>query len=230
MTLRRMLRPVLVPAAVLWVGAMLASCSGADGQARSFESLAQMVSAVRINEASDPKAEPGRGGLFHPALRKPQPLQVQIMDPHDLWDARDGGLKGAVGQIGDRLAEAAAPVVSEVVIQRAALQVNAPPSLRPGPKDEPERTAPPMPMADPGIRWTKLQLGAYSDREAARLAWLRVSNGEARSALTGLSPLYETIDADGRRLTRLKVAAPISSAAAICRAAAASDPWCARLA
>ena len=56
------------------------------------------------------------------------------------------------------------------------------------------------------------------------------NGGDAAWALDGLSPVYEGVEVGGRRLTRLKVAAPAAGAAAVCAAAGIDDPWCNRVA
>ena len=214
MTLRRMLRPALVRVAVLSAGAALASCTGVDSDANRFEDMAQHVANIRLDGAP---AGSGDASLFRPAIRsKPQPLTVQIMDPHDLWDARDGGLRGAVGQVGERVVEAASPAVAQVAMQRAVLRPSEPAPLRPA-------------MAEaPAEALATIQLGAYSTPEAARMAWDRAASGPAGAALAGLSPVFEAVEVNGRSFTRLKIVAPAASAVAICQTAAASDPWCAR--
>ena len=72
-----------------------------------------------------------------------------------------------------------------------------------------------------------LSLGAFSSEASAREAWARLSTGDARAALDGLSPRFEPVTVNGRELVRLKVGAPADTAAEICRAAQISDPWCA---
>ena len=84
----------------------------------------------------------------------------------------------------------------------------------------------PAPRASRG----QVQLGAYSSEAAARAAWTRLKSGDAAWALDGLSPVYEGVEVGGRRLTRLKVAAPAAGTAAVCAAAGIDDPWCNRVA
>ena len=148
------------------------------------------------------------------------PLRVEIMDPHDLWDARDAGLRGAIQRETSHVVEAAAPAVARAVVQQAADRVAFRATA------EPLRPAI-RPTAAMTVR-TTIQLGAYSSEAAARSAWTAVSTGAARQSLKGLSPMFEAVQVNGRALTRLKVAAPAATAAAICRAAQVSDPWCAR--
>ena len=71
-----------------------------------------------------------------------------------------------------------------------------------------------------------VQLGAYSSEAGAREAWRRL---KVRADLGQLSPVYETVQVEGRVLTRLKVGPiPAEQAADLCRAAQVSDPWCRR--
>ena len=206
----------------------MTSCSAVEGDANRFESMAQHVADIRLDGSAPAASRSGEQAHMRPAITAgPQPLKVELMDPHDLWNARDGGLRGAVGQIGSRVAEVAAPVVAEAAVQRASLRIAEAAPMRPAIQVEPAQVASPALKSEPAVART-IQLGAYSSPEAARVAWSKVSSGAARSALTGLSPVYEAVEVNGRPFTRLKIAAPAASAAAICQAAAVSDPWCAR--
>ena len=229
MTLRRMLRPALVSLAVFGGGLTTASCGQVEADGGRFEGLAQHVADIRIDSTPDPSR-----------------LKVEVMDPHDLWDARDGGLRGAIHHVSTRTAEtvapvvagAVAPVVAEAVIQRASTRIMAGAPMRPAIDRTPEASV--MPRAVPAVlpavaraapaaeARTTIQLGAYSSPAAARTAWADLSGGRANAALKGLSPTFEVVEVKGRPLTRLRVAAPESSAAAICQAVAVADPWCAR--
>ncbi|MEG0819439.1 MAG: SPOR domain-containing protein, partial [Brevundimonas sp.] len=68
-----------------------------------------------------------------------------------------------------------------------------------------------------------IQLGAYGSQASAQAAWERLGQG-------GLSPVFEPVEVNGRRLVRLKVRAGSAQAKALCERAAASDPWCVRAA
>lgn len=222
MTLRRMLRPALVCFTVMLGAGALASCSAAEGETSRFESLAQHVADIRLDGSPGPASLAAEPAHMRPAMAaRRSPLKVELMDVHDLWDARDGGLRGAVGDIGDRAAQVAAPVVAQAVLQRASLSTA---TMRPAIAAEP---AEPVTREASDTR-TLIQIGAYSSPEAARVAWANVSKGSARGALSGLSPVYEAVEVKGRQFTRLKIAAPAASGAAICQAVAVSDPWCAR--
>jgi hypothetical protein len=52
---------------------------------------------------------------------------------------------------------------------------------------------------------------------------------KASADLAALAPVFEPVEVQGRTLTRLKVGpVPTEAAAAVCRAAAVADAWCAR--
>jgi hypothetical protein len=46
------------------------------------------------------------------------------------------------------------------------------------------------------------------------------------AALAGLSPVFEPVEVQGRRLIRLKSYAPAKQAASLCLAAGVDDHWC----
>jgi len=219
-----MLRPVLASL----LGLSTVSCGVGWDDANRFETLAHKVAEIPLEGA--PSANPAspvrmadETGL-RPALSAAEgALRVEVMDPHDLWDARDGlksdrparsdGLRDALVRATPAMAEAAAPVarqMAEGALRRAVGRET-------------------QPAAAQTLRdRTTIQLGAYSTRQAAQDAWATVSGGAARQALKGLSPVFETVLVNGRPFTRLKVAAPSAAASAICRAAEVTDPWCAR--
>jgi hypothetical protein len=195
----------------------MASCGAVEGaEGRRFESLAEQVADIPLN--AEPRLRPDI------ASQESHRLKVEVMDPHDLWDARDGGLRGLIERSSTRAAEAAAPGVAEAVAQEASLRIAEVSPTRPAISAEP---APRLVPAADKSRAT-LQLGAYSSPAAAEAAWRAVSNGSAGESLKGLAPRYETVQVNGRALTRLRIAAPTDQASAICQAVASSDPWCAR--
>ena len=219
MTPSRMLRPVLISLTALAV----ASCSAVESDPNRFEGMARHVADLRLDgsaradgqvvapvpTAADVGLRPARPDT------RPAPLQVQIMDPHDLWDARDGRADGM-----------------RAAISRAAIETARHEYERVAPV-EPARPAPQVERAivhaapQEAVGLTTLQLGAFSSEAAARNAWARISGGPAGNALSGLSPVYQAVEVKGRSLTRLTVKAAPDSAA-ICRAAEITDPWCAR--
>lgn len=164
---------------------VLAGCGGAESGPRRFESAAQRVAAIPLSDKDERAA----------------PLKVELMTPHELWDAREG-LAGKV-----RRAAASAPPAY------ADPEVSAP------------SAAPPPPAAAAARH---VQLGAFSSEDSAREAWARLGRGPGGAVLSGLRPDYEAVEIGGRRLVRLKVAASAEQAQALCRELAASDPWCVR--
>jgi hypothetical protein len=163
-----------------------------------FENLARMVSDVPVS--LERPGEASSSGAT--ALRKPQPVRVEVLDPHDLWDARDGLAPAVVKAAAPLAAEAA---VGEVKRQSAELRTAVLPARRGGTR--------------------LIQLGAFSSREAAEAAWSKL--GENR-ALSGLTPRFEPVTVGDKALVRLKVAAPADAAASICAAAGVDGPWCRR--
>jgi len=223
-----MLRPVLVSLALSGVGLTTASCGMVDADPHRFESMAQKVADIRLDGSEAPASPtpapaPLTGTAAASGLRSG--LRVEVMDPHELWDARDG-LTHAVRQESAAVVEAAAPVVAHAAMGAVVQQV----STRAAEVARPARTDGLRSglAAAPAATRTTIQLGAYSSEAAARSAWSTVKAGAASHALNGLSPVFERVTVNGRTLTRLKVAAPTAAAVAICRAAQVSDPWCAR--
>ena len=209
MTPSLLLRPVLVCAAA----ASLSACGMIDSDPHRFEAMAESVAAIPLDgEAGAATARTQAETGLRPALR------VQVMDPHALWDARDGGLGRMAGDPAPRLVAAMAPSTAEAVVQTVSARLDsaaAKAGLRPA---QPQR-----PKAPSGANAALVQIGAYSSEAAARAAWARLD-------LDDLTPVFEAVEVDGRRLTRLKVRAPASGAAAVCAAAGIDDPWCHRTA
>ena len=205
------LRPVLLGL----LGLATASCGMVEGDPRRFESLAERVAGIPLDDGLS-KPRPAPVAVSAEAVRNPGALRVEVMDPHTLWDARDLGLRGAIEQAGPAVVAAAAPVVTQAVMQKVA----PPPSLA-----RPDAVPPKAPTVVAPPRET-LQLGAFASPAAARAAWTRIS--AAGSAVATLTPAFETVNVDGRALTRLKVSAPAEVVRAVCRAADAADLGCLR--
>lgn len=210
MTPTDLIRKGLTGAAILSLGA----CGMVESDPHRFENLAQHVAEIRLSAESSrdaPSADPRPAD--ETGLR--QTLRVEVLDPHALWDARDGGLRGFVEAAAPAVAEAAAPAIVQAASDQVGRAVSE--HLRP----MRDAAMPAAPRAD-----AMIQLGAFSSEAAARQAWTRFSTGDAGAALAGLSPIYEPVSVNGRDLVRLKVGAAADTAAAICRAAQVSDPWC----
>ena len=159
MTPSLLLRPVLACAAA----ASLSACGMIDSDPHRFEAMAESVAAIPLDgEAGAATARTQAETGLRPALR------VQVMDPHALWDARDGGLGRMAGDPAPRLA-AMAPSTAEAVVQTVSARLDsaaAKAGLRPA---QPQR-----PKAPSGANAALVQIGAYSSEAAARAAWARL--------------------------------------------------------
>lgn len=220
MTPTLIIRPVVVLVAAFGLNA----CGMIDSDPHRFENFANSVAAIDLDGkgAAAPVRTAAEAGL-RPALR------VEVMDPHALWDARDG-LDAAVERAAPQLVAAAAPAMADAVVQQVSARMDSAASragLRPVLQTRPTTA---RPTEAPRVSRALVQLGAYSSDAAARSAWARLKSGEAASALNGLSPVYEGVQVGGRRLIRLKVATPAAGAASLCAAAGIDDPWCNRVA
>ncbi|RZJ42677.1 MAG: hypothetical protein EON87_14105 [Brevundimonas sp.] len=207
----------LRPAVLASLSLALGACGMVEGDPNRFQKFGEQVASLDI--PMNP-GEAGRviGGMpdaaaggLRAAIPTPRQstgprdaLKVQVMDPHDLWDAREDGLRGALVQAA--VAEAA-PRMAQAAVQQVAVRTQS------------------------AVRRTTIQLGAYSSAEAAQTAWTTARRSFSGAALNSLSPTFEAVTVNGRHLTRLKVGpVPIETAAALCRAAEVADPWCARAA
>ena len=209
MTPRLLIRPVLVCLAA----ATLSACGMVEADPNRFENMARAVAAIPLEAGEDRPASRAPVRTATEAGLRPA-LRVEVMDPHALWDARDGGLRAMAEEQGGRIAAAAAPAVAEAVVRDVSARVDgaaARVGLRPA--------RPPSPRADV----TLIQIGAYSSEAAARAAWTRLD-------LKGLAPVFEPVEVNGRRLVRLKTPVSAARAAAVCAAAGVDDPWCRRAA
>ena len=206
MTPRLLIRPVLLSVAA----ASLSACGMVESDPHKFESMAESVASIPLDGTRSSQAE----GL-RPAL------EVEVLTPHALWDARDGDtdLAGSVREAAPQLIQSSAPAVAEAVVQRASLEVREAGAavLRPAMRDEPV-------IRTEGA--SLVQLGAYGSEASARAAWARLKSGSAAWALEGLSPVYEPAEVNGRHVVRLKTRTPGAGAAALCAAAGIDDPWC----
>ncbi len=212
MTPSRMLRPVLLGL----LGLATSSCGEVGSDSHRFQTMAQAVADIPLDGAPGPQRTEASTDL-RPAFAtsdsviNPGPLRVEVMSPHDLWDARDAGLRGSVEAMVPAVVEATAPVVTQAVLRRAAE------------RETPTRAEPAVVRE---VARTTLQLGAFASPAAAQRAWLRIA--QAGQGVAELSPMFESVQVDGRSLTRLKVSAPVDAALAVCRAADAAQLGCLR--
>jgi len=212
MTPRLPIRPVLV----LCAAATLSGCGMVESDPHRFEKMAQGIAAIPLDggrPAPTVAAASAQTAGLRPALR------VEVLDPHALWDARDGGLKAMTDDVAPRIAAAAAPVVANAVVETVATRIDGV-AARAGLRSTAE-SAGPGPL---------VQIGAYSSEALARAAWTRLRQGPNADVLAALTPVFEDVEVDGRSLTRLKVRAPADGAASLCAAVGIDDPWCRRAA
>lgn len=211
MTSSRMLRPVLT----LLAGGLVASCGSADGDPARFATMAQHVADISLDGGAGREKPPVEATAAERGLRPAYSesalshagLKVEVMDPHELWDARDG-LRPAFP-------------ATRPVVQPAAQRIAAQPAMSVSVEEG-------RPVTAQAQTRKVIQLGAYSSPEAARAAWAAIRTGQAGSVLGDLTPDFEAVKVDGRSLVRLRVSAPPAAAAAVCRAAEVTDPWCMR--
>lgn len=198
---------------------LLSACGGVEGEQRRFETMAQRVADIEVPLDAGGKARPVQADAKSAGLRPADgftPVQVAVMDPHDMWDARDAQAAGL-----RFVAKAAAPAVAQAAVQHVSTAVDA--AL-------PTRAVAEKPaLRATEVRRAMIQLGAFSSEDAARAAWDKVRGGAARASLEDMTPVFESVQVNGRALTRLKVG-PIApdAALAVCRAAQVADPWCRR--
>jgi cell division septation protein DedD len=227
-------RPVLITLALV-----LSGCGAVDGDSPSFRALADRVAAIDI--PLDPEAAGSAQVEPRPAAEKPglrplkfSPVHVQVMSPHEMWDARDAlsggtallaaddadsdGLRDAVVRMArprlEPVAQTAAPDAGRAELEPRAASTETP-KLRPA-------VVRPAPQSEGRM----IQLGAFSSPAGAQAAWARL---KARADLSNFSPVFERVEIDGRSLTRLKVGPiPAEAASTLCAAAQVADPWCRR--
>lgn len=225
MTPSRMLRPVLLGL----LGLATSSCGEVGSDPHRFQTMAQAVADIPLDGEERPVSADLGSGL-RPAFSEsraainPAPLRVEVMSPHDLWDARDAGLRGSVEAMAPAVIEVAAPVVTQAVFSRNAEASARQAEAQPKSQSKSPRQIQPA-VADSTAR-TTLQLGAFSSPAAAQRAWTRIA--QAGQGVAALSPTFESVQVDGRSLTRLKVSAPTDAARAVCRAADAAQLGCLR--
>ena len=222
MTPSLLIRPVLA----IFLTAGLSACGMVDSDPHRFENLAERVAAVPVGDSPAVLTPAMATRSDHSGLRPA--LKVEVMDPHTLWDVRDGIARPA----GQAAAEAATRVITSRDIAASVAPEPARTGLRPAVRSPEAPRADLRPALPPVARPARglVQLGAYSSPAAARAAWARLNTGSAAWALEGLTPVYEPVEVNGRQLVRLKVSAPASGASAVCAAAGVDDPWCRRTA
>jgi hypothetical protein len=186
---------------------LLTGCGMAEADPHRFEGVAKNIATIPLSSRDvEPRREPsGPRNADEAGLR---PLKVELLTPHQLWDARDGLTAKAAAVLPAMPAIFHDPEVPADVqaAQRAEVPRHVAVAASPAPA-------------------VLIQLGAYATQASAQAAWERLRQGSE-----GLSPVFEAVEINGRRLVRLKVRAGSAQAKVLCERAAASDPWCVRAA
>lgn len=210
-----LIRPVLVCV----LASSASACGMVDSDPNRFETMAGYVAdiPVSMDRPGAATARPVRSAAEIGLRSARAPLKVEVMDPHELWEARDGMVQDAVARAAPAVIEAAAPMVVEAATREVRTRI--------APRASEQRGLRPA-VARPTGRL--VQLGAFASQDAARSAWTRLKSGQAARYLADVQPVYEAVQVNGRNLVRLKVAAPAAGAAAVCAAARITDPWCTR--
>lgn len=199
----------------LVISGLLSGCSADSSQDSSkFERWADQVSTLPLLPEDDmPRQREERVDVVPASDGK---IRVELMTPHQLWDAREGPIK--VPSTMD-MVEASAPVIAAAAARQAA--PSAPPAtVAPAPRPAVVQSAPPA--AAPSSKL--IQLGAFGTQDGAKAAWTRISGQNAR--LRAITPRYEPVVVGERTLVRLRVNATPDQAQILCQAAALNDPWC----
>ncbi len=102
MTPSLLIRPVVVFIAA----SGLSACGMINSDPHRFENLARSVAAIDL----DGQGERAAPTTTSADLGLRPPLRVEVMDPHSLWDARDG-VDTAIERAAPQLIAAAAPAV-----------------------------------------------------------------------------------------------------------------------
>jgi hypothetical protein len=190
------------------LAALLSGCGMAETDPHRFEGVADQIAAIPLTS----EAEPARAAAASRKDDEParRPLKVELLTPHQLWDARDGLTSKAAAVL---------PALPPVFIDP-----EAPPAVQAAQQQQTSKSprAVAVAAAAPAVL---IQLGAYASQASAQAAWERLGQGGH-----GLSPVFEPVEVKGQRLVRLKVRAGSAQAKALCERAAASDPWCVRAA
>lgn len=190
------------------LAALLSGCGMAEADPHRFEGVAKNIAAIPLSAKPEARREPaGPRNAEEAGLR---PLKVELLTPHQLWDARDG------------LTAKAAAVLPAVPAVFHDPEAPADVQAAQRAEAQPSRPAAVAVAAAPAVL---IQLGAYASQASAQAAWERLGQGSQ-----GLNPVFERVEVNGRRLVRLKVRAGSAQAKALCERAAASDPWCVRAA
>jgi len=191
------------------LAALLTGCGMAEADPHRFEGVAERIATIPLAAGVEPARPAVEAGKAETTGSRP--LKVELLTPHQLWDARDGLTTRAAAVL------PALPPVFHDPEAPAEVQVEQQAVAKP---------ARPAAVAVSSSSAVLIQLGAYASQASARTAWERLGQGTAGD----LKPVFEPVEVNGRRLVRLKVRAGSAQARALCERVAASDPWCVRAA
>lgn len=221
-------RSVVSLAAVIAGGAVLSGCMEAPkNDGRMFQRWAQAVSEIPTSDEEAALRDAGRARetLARAAQTAAAPadapgaitfraeqaglrpaMTVTLVDPLDLPNARDLGLRGMID---------AADVTAQGQprVQRASLTRSAPSQV-----------------SAQGSGGYAARLAAFRTRSEAEATWRKLQSANA-GLLSGVAPRFETVDLGARGKWVRLMAGPLptqAAAARVCRAAGVNDPWCSR--
>ena len=141
------------------LAALLAGCGVTEADPHRFESMADRIAAIPVSAKAEPGREPaGPRSAEAAGLR---PLKVELLTPHQLWDARDGLTSKAAAVL-----PAMPPVFHDpeaLAVEQAAQRPEAQPLRR-------------VAVAAPSSG-ALIQLGAYASQTSAQAAWDRLGHG-----------------------------------------------------
>lgn len=187
-----------LPCLLALLPVLLSACD--TGSKTRYEDWAEKVSTIPLQPGDEYKKYAVADNHAEPA---PSKVKVELLTPHQLWDARNGPLK--------------LPTIETNEVSATSVVV---------PRQVPQTTQTTTQRAAVATAQTLIQLGAFSSQASAQAAWDRLAQGPGRTHLSGLSPLFESVSVNGSQLVRLRVSASPDQALSLCQSLAPSDPWC----
>lgn len=186
--------------------------TGTSGDESRYQKWAQSVSTIPLDPASgQTDGTPSQIDL-QPAEKAPADnrLRVELLTPHQLWDARNGPLKMPTMEVLENISPT--ELVHATVV--------------PAPSRAPSGTATPQVLPASRQPTKVIQLGAFSSEPRAREAWQRLQTAMGSAGISNLEPRFETVEVSGRQLVRLRIATTDAEALTLCQALTSNDPWC----
>lgn len=164
----------------------------------------------------------GKGGVVESVMASNPKLTIAIVDPltlgrpeddRPLLDTRPGAHAFLSGD--ELAAQKALPDLPIGEGTPAASKLSASPA-----------TVQAVAMKDEPVTGRMIQVGSFSTRQGAEAAWSKVAG--MYDGMDRLSPIYESVTANGRTLVRLRIG-PVQDegqARALCSALGVTDNWC----